>query len=141
MNFFQVDELYEDLEKNHFEVFHEERKILTREEVLNLFYTHRNASYYPEIQEHMMTAESIVMLLVNKVDKIPDPEDPEGLEEIKLDVPVVRWKKLLGDKQPDVAKEDPKSLRGKYGKDVIMNALHGSDDPKEANKERDIFLF
>jgi nucleoside diphosphate kinase len=141
LTFFQVDELYEDLEKNHFEVFHEERKILTREEVLNLFYTHRNASYYPDIQEHMMTAESIVMLLVNKVDKIPDPEDPEGLEEIKLDVPVVRWKKLLGDKQPDVAKEDPNSLRGKYGKDVIMNALHGSDDPKEANKERDIFLF
>lgn len=88
-----------------------------------------------------MTAESIVMLLVNKVDKIPDPSDPEGIEEIKLDVPVTRWKKLLGDKQPEIAKENANSLRGKYGKDVIMNGLHGSDDPKEANKERDIFLF
>jgi len=112
---------------------------LTKEEILNLFYTHRNASYYPDIQEHMMTAESIVMLLVNKVDRIPN-EDPQ-LEDTILEAPVVRWKKILGDKQPEVAKEDPNSLRGKYGVDVIKNGLHGSDDPKAANKERDIFLF
>lgn len=43
--------------------------------------------------------------------------------------------------KPDVAREDPKSLRGKYGKDIIQNGLHGSDDPRSANKERDIFLF
>jgi nucleoside diphosphate kinase len=86
-----------------------------------------------------MTSESIVMLLVNSVDKIENP-DPTG-EEIKLAAPVVRWKELIGDKQPEIAKEDPKSLRGKYGKDVIMNGVYGSDDPKSANKERDIFLF
>ena len=86
-----------------------------------------------------MTAESIVMLLVNKVDKIPN-DDPQ-MEDIVLDAPVIRWKKLLGDKQPEVAKDDPTTLRGKYGIDVIKNALHGSDDPKSANKERDIFLF
>jgi len=44
---------------------------LTREEVLNLFYKHRNASYFQEIEEHLMTAESIVLLLVNAVDSIP----------------------------------------------------------------------
>lgn len=55
--------------------------------MLNLFYVHRNATYYPDILEHMMTAESVVMLLVNKVDRIPNPNDPHG-EEIKLDPPV-----------------------------------------------------
>ena len=45
----------------------------------------------------MMTAESIVMLLVNKVDYIPHPNDPMA-EDIKLEAPVVRWKQLLGDK-------------------------------------------
>jgi hypothetical protein len=40
-----------------------------------------------------------------------------------------------------VAREDAGSLRGKYGVDVIKNGLHGSDDAKAANKERDIFLF
>lgn len=131
--------MYDDLEQNNFEVFHQEKKILTKEEVLNLFYSHRNASYYPDIQEHMLTAESIVMLLVNKVDSIPN-EDPT-MEDTVLDAPVVRWKRLLGDKQPEVAKEDATTLRGKYGIDVIKNGLHGSDDPKAANKERDIFLF
>lgn len=38
-----------------------------------------------------MTAESIIMLLVNKVDSIVNPNDPDG-EEIKLDAPVIRWK-------------------------------------------------
>lgn len=104
-----------------------------------MFYQHRNASYYPDIQEHMMTAESIVMLLTNKVEKIPN-EDPT-MEDIVLDAPVNRWKKLLGDKQPEIAKEEPGTLRGKYGVDVIKNGLHGSDDAKAANKERDIFLF
>lgn len=79
------------------------------------------------------------MLLVNKVEKIPN-EDPT-MEDIILEAPVIRWKKLLGDKQPEVAREEPNCLRAKYGVDVIKNALHGSDDPKAANKERDIFLF
>lgn len=40
-----------------------------------------------------------------------------------------------------MAREEAGSLRGKYGVDVIKNGLHGSDDAKAANKERDIFLF
>lgn len=38
-----------DLEKNHFEIFHQVKKILTREEILNIFYVHRNASYFADI--------------------------------------------------------------------------------------------
>lgn len=80
------------------------------------------------------------MLLVNKVDTIPNPTDPDG-EDVTLEAPVQRWKQLIGDKQPEIAKDNPSSLRGKYGIDVIKNGLHGSDDPKAANKERDVFLF
>lgn len=68
-------------------MFHQERKILTKEEILNLYYSHRYATYYPDIVEHMMTAESIVMLLVNKSEKIENKEDPTG-EDIRLDPPV-----------------------------------------------------
>ena len=32
-------------------------------------------------------------------------------------------------------------LRATYGKDAIKNAFGGSDDPKAANKERDVFLL
>lgn len=53
------------MDKNYLEVFHQVKRHLTKEEVLNLFYQHRNASYFPDIVEHMTTAESIVMLIIN----------------------------------------------------------------------------
>ena len=88
----------------------------------------------------MMTAESIVLLLVNSRDTIPSEED--GEEEIKLESPIVRWKKLLGDKNPEEAKaNDAECLRSVFGVDMIKNGFWGSDDAKSANKERDIFLF
>ena len=135
-----MDQVYDKLRENHFEVFHEVKKILTREEILNLFYKHRNASYFPDIQEHLMTAESVVLLLVN--DKESVPAEIEGEEEVKLESPVVRWKKLLGNKNPEEAKtENAECLRSLFGVDEIKNGFHGSDDPLSANKERDIFLF
>jgi nucleoside diphosphate kinase len=55
---------------------------------------------------------------------------------------VVRWKALLGDKNPEEAKtENAECLRALYGTDLIKNGFHGSDDERAANKERDIFLF
>ena len=114
--------------------------MLTKEEILNVWHVHRNASYFPDIHEHMTTSESIVMLLINSKDTIEDPEDEEG-EDIKLEPPFMRWKQLLGCKDPEEAKSNEKSLRGKYGKDLIMNGFHGADDARSANKERDIFLF
>jgi nucleoside diphosphate kinase len=113
---------------------------LTREEVLNLFQQYRNAPFFSDIQEHMMTAESVVLLLTNAKETIPSTV--EGEEDIKLESPIVRWKKLLGDKDPAVAKTDqPETLRSLFGTDLIKNGFWGSDDAKSANKERDIFLF
>lgn len=87
-----------------------------------------------------MTAESVVLLLVNDKESIPAEE--EGEEDIKLESPVVRWKKLIGNKNPEEAKaEEPDSLRALFGVDEIKNAFYGSDDAMAANKERDIFLF
>ena len=48
----------------------------------------------------MLTAESIVLLLINKVDQIWDEENEEN---VPLESPIVRWKKLLGNKDPAVA--------------------------------------
>jgi len=133
--------------------------VLSREEVLNLFYPYRNEGFYPEIEEHMLTAESIIFLLINKVDTIYDPEKEI---DVKLESPIERWKQLLGNKDPEQAKQDDPvmpikvqnaetgewedgegqpRLRGVYGKNDIRNAFWGSDDAKAANKERDIFLL
>lgn len=109
--------------------------------MLNVFYSHRNANYFADIAEHMTTSESIVMLLINSRESVEDPEEPDG-EQIKLEAPVYRWKKLMGSRDPDEARAAGEgAMRGVYGRDVIMNAFHGSDDPRSANKERDVFLF
>jgi hypothetical protein len=49
-----------------------------------------------------MTAESIVLLLTNARDTIPSKV--EGEDDVKLDTPVVRWKRIIGHKDPDEAK-------------------------------------
>ena len=51
----------------------------------------------------MMTAESIILLLINKKDFV---WDEQAQEEIKLDSPIVRWKKLIGHKDPAEAKNE-----------------------------------
>lgn len=104
-----------------------------------MYYPYRNAFFYPDILEHHLTAESIILLLINKVDSVYD-ENKE--EDVKLESPIIRFKRLIGDKDPAEAKiKDNNSLRSKYGVDIIKNAFYGSDDPKQANKERDVFLF
>ena len=45
-----------------------------------------------------MTAESIVLLLTNSKEMIPNKV--EGEEDIRLDSPVVRWKKMIGSPNP-----------------------------------------
>lgn len=48
----------------------------------------------------MLTAESIVLLLINKVDEVWDEELGEDR---KLESPITRWKKLIGNMDPAVA--------------------------------------
>jgi len=56
--------------------------------------------------------------------------------------PVVKWKELIGDKNPEVAlKDQPESLRARFGKDIIKNGFYASDTKIQANKDRDIFKF
>ena len=96
----KLQQVYEILDKHNFEVFHQRQKIFTKEEVLNLFYKYRAKDFYGQIEEHMLTADSIVLLLINKVDEVWDEELGE---DTKLESPITRWKKLIGDKDPAVA--------------------------------------
>ena len=97
-----VEQIYQKLDEHNFEVFHQKRKILSKEEITNLFYPYKNQAFYGEIEEHMLTAESIIFLLINKIDKVYDPSKEM---EVKLESPIIRWKQLLGHKNPETAKE------------------------------------
>jgi len=41
------------IEDNHFEVFQSTRKILAKEEILNLFLLYKNQTFYADIVEHL----------------------------------------------------------------------------------------
>lgn len=112
---------------------------MTRQEVENLFVVHKNKTYFPEILEHMLTGESLILLMINSRESYWDEEKEL---EVREEDPITRWKNLLGNKDPEVAKADePESFRAKYGINAIKNGFYCSDDPKNANKDRDCFLF
>jgi hypothetical protein len=51
----------------------------------------------------MMTADSIVLLLINKVNEVWNEELGEN---VALESPITRWKKLIGNMDPEVAKNE-----------------------------------
>jgi len=150
----KMQEIMKIIHDNDFEVFHEKTKVLRKEEILNLFFSDQSSAYnidkiskyqalsqqhLDDVKEHLTAGESKVMLLINKVETHYDEEKEE---EVKLEDPITRWRKLIGPLDPDLAKtENPESLIAKFGEDTIKNGFHGSEDPRAANKERDIFKF
>jgi len=42
LNESKVEEIHQLLDKHNFEIFHQRRKILSKEEILNLFYAYRH---------------------------------------------------------------------------------------------------
>ena len=49
----------------------------------------------------MMTADSLVLLLINKTNEVWNEELGENTQ---LESPIERWKKLIGNMDPEVAK-------------------------------------
>lgn len=75
----------------------------------------------------MMSADSTIFVLINKVDS---KFDPVKNEEVKLEDPITWFKKILGHKNPADAKtENPNSLRALFGVDLIKNGFYASDTP------------
>ncbi|KAK2582248.1 hypothetical protein KPH14_004594 [Odynerus spinipes] len=61
--------------------------------------------------------------------------------ELLGDDAIARWLKLMGPEDSDEARTiAPTSLRACYGKDNIQNAVHGSENPAEAEKELSFFF-
>ena len=90
-----------------------------------MFYNYKHKDFYAEIEEHMMTADSIVLLLINKVDSVWNEEKQE---DVKLESPIVRWKELIGNKDPEVAKNE----------EPLPSLKEPNPDPEAEEKEIDV---
>lgn len=113
------------LETEGFEIRSVANRELTRQEAENIYYNHQRKDYFNKLVSYASTGESLVLLLSHSTSD-----------------PISTLKTVVGAKDPEVAKKnDPNSLRAKYGKDIIKNEFYASDDQMIANKERDIFRF
>jgi nucleoside diphosphate kinase len=77
-------------------------------------------------------------VLINKQDTFIDEN---GIKTF-YQSPIVRWKELIGLKDPVQAKaNNPDSLRAIYGTDIIKNEFWGSDTPSDAYRELCNFMM
>ena len=53
--------------------------------MLNLYHKHQHRDYYDDIRSYNMCADSLVLLLINKVDS---KFDPETNEDVVLEDPI-----------------------------------------------------
>lgn len=125
LNWKLCQDIISQLEADGFEIRSVANRELTRQEAENIYYKHQKKDYFNKLIAYTSTGESLVLLLSHTSND-----------------PISALKKLVGPKDPEVAKKsDPESLRAKYGKDIIKNEFYASDDQLSANKERDIFRF
>lgn len=90
--------------------------------------------------------------MVNKIYKLSGPvaililinKDESYIDESGITVEyhssIQRWKELIGNKDPALAKtQNANSLRAIYGTDIVFNEFWGSDSPQDAYRELTCF--
>lgn len=128
--------IIERIKKENFEIFDMKVKMLSNEEVGNLYYRHVGKDYYEDLQNYNTKGLSAILILINKDDTYTDSNNMV----IRYKPPFQRWKELIGSKNP--ADEKGKTtLRGQYGVDIVKNEFFGSDSESDAYREISIFYF
>ena len=133
----QCRKIIEKIQSNNFNIFNFLFKTLTKEEIKNLYFKHTTKDYFNNIIEHMTCGPVAILVLTNKEDTYMD----ENGIKTYYNSPIQRWKEMIGDKDPSVAKADENSLRGIYGTDLIMNGFWGSDNGSDAYRELSMFML
>ncbi|GKT29912.1 nucleoside diphosphate kinase, putative [Aduncisulcus paluster] len=99
-------------------VIHRLKSARMSEEIAGRLYKeHDGKSFYPNLMK-MITSEPMCVM------------------ELRGEGCVKRWRDLMGPTNPETAKrENPRSLRALYAKNITYNAVHGSDSSSSAERE------
>ncbi len=92
---------------------------LTRKEVENFYYVHRDESFFESLIQFMTEGPLFVMVL-------------QGEKALTV------WRKTMGATDP--SKADKGTIRQLYGESIERNAVHGSDSPESALFEIGFFF-
>ncbi|XP_052573970.1 thioredoxin domain-containing protein 6 isoform X4 [Peromyscus californicus insignis] len=117
----KADEIMMKIQEAGFDILSNEERTLTEAE-MQVFYQHRaGEEAFEKLVHHMCSGPSHLLILTRT----------EGTEDV-----VTAWRTFLGPCDPNVARrEHPESLRAQYGTEMPFNAVHGSRDREDANRE------
>jgi nucleoside-diphosphate kinase len=102
------------IERNGFTILCMEKKQLTKQEAEAFYAAHSARHFFGELVSFMTSGPSIIMIL--------EREDS-----------VMAWRDLMGSTNPREARLG--TIRAMFGKDIGMNATHGSDSLESAAQE------
>ncbi|XP_006883489.1 PREDICTED: thioredoxin domain-containing protein 6 [Elephantulus edwardii] len=121
-----ADEIMMKIQEAGFDILTCEERTFTEREI-RLFYQHRaEEEAFEKLIHHMCSGPSCLLILART-----------GAAE---DV-VTAWQTLMGPCDPEVARrEHPESLRAQYGTEMPFNAVHGSRDREDADRELEILF-
>eukprot|EP00074_Homo_sapiens_P050815 XP_005247486.1 thioredoxin domain-containing protein 6 isoform X2 [Homo sapiens] len=117
----KTDEIIMKIQEAGFEILTNEERTMTEAEV-RLFYQHKaGEEAFEKLVHHMCSGPSHLLILTRT----------EGFEDV-----VTTWRTVMGPRDPNVARrEQPESLRAQYGTEMPFNAVHGSRDREDADRE------
>ncbi|XP_023415846.1 thioredoxin domain-containing protein 6 isoform X3 [Cavia porcellus] len=117
----KTDEIIMKIQEAGFDIVTHEERTLTEAEVRH-FYQHRAGQEgFGKLVHHMCSGPSHLLILTRA----------EDTEEV-----ITAWRDLMGPSDPNVARrEQPESLRAQYGTEMPFNAVHGSQDREDADRE------
>ncbi|KAJ3024833.1 UNVERIFIED_CONTAM: Thioredoxin domain-containing protein 3, partial [Siphonaria sp. JEL0065] len=117
-----VEEVLSSLYHHRFQVVNVQKIWLNREQAMELYKECASMDYYSRLVDYISCGPVLAMEL-SKVNAIQ------------------AWRDIVGPRDPrDAQKDAPRSLRGLYGQDRLINTFHASDGPISAEREL-AFIF
>lgn len=107
------------IEKNDFVIARMKKLHLTKKQAQAFYAIHKEKPFFNELIE-FMTSGPVVVMALEKENAIVD------------------WRNLIGN--VDSRKAAPGTIRNRFGTDIGVNAVHGSDAPETAVQELAFFF-
>uniref|UniRef100_S4RS81 Nucleoside diphosphate kinase-like domain-containing protein n=1 Tax=Petromyzon marinus TaxID=7757 RepID=S4RS81_PETMA len=99
-----------------FHIAMQKEVILTEEQAREFYREHEGQDYFGTLVKHMTRGPSL-MLVLNREDAVEE------------------WRRLMGPADPDVARKTaPESLRARFARSLLENALHGASNLHHAQE-------